>query len=189
MTCGHRTSDGSPCQQPAGWGTDHDDGPCTYHVDDDEGGRRGRSDRIRRARVDAGGRPYGELQITRILEALRDGATYKIACQRAGVSTRTFRRWREQYPDLHERVDRAEAEGAGELLDTVQTAAETGDWHAAKWLLARRFGYGKEQGLDPETADAFVSTVKGVIRDILPDDKATEVIIAIGDALEELTDG
>lgn len=35
--CGATTRDGSKCQRPAGWGTDHDDGRCKQH-----GGKGGR---------------------------------------------------------------------------------------------------------------------------------------------------
>lgn len=186
--CGEQKSDGSTCQQPEGWGRDSDEGPCVYHADDDSSGQSDRSDRTPSiARVDAEERPYGELQITKILDALRDGATYKIACKKAGVSPRSLRRWKAKYDDLRERVQRAEAEGAGELLDVVQGAADSGDWRAAKWLLARRHGYDKSSGeFSQEDVELLMETVKGVIRDRLPDGEATDVITAIGDELEEV---
>lgn len=32
--CGADTTNGDPCTRPAGWGTDHDLGPCKDHLDD-----------------------------------------------------------------------------------------------------------------------------------------------------------
>lgn len=185
--CGQPKNDGSTCQQPEGWGRDIDEGPCKYHADDGGSGQSGRSDRTSDARVDAEDRPYGELQITKILDALRGGATYKIACKKAGVSPRSFRRWKAKYDDLRERVQRAEADGADELLGVVQGAADSGDWRAAKWLLSRRHGYDKSSGeFSQEDVDLLMETIKGVLRDRLPDGEATDVIAAIGDELEEV---
>ena len=191
MTCGAKKKDGSPCQQPAGWGRETSDGPCKYHVDQSDSGQSGRSGR-QRARDDrppAADKPWGEPQIRRILDALRDGATYEIAARAAGTSPRTFRRWRANHDDLRQRVERAEAEGAEDALDVVRKAADEGDWRAASWLLERRHGYdGEGDGLEADEVREFVECVQGVIRDELPDQTAGDVIAKIGAALEELTD-
>lgn len=180
-TCGVAKDDGTPCRQPAGWGTQDDEGPCKHHT---SGG-----DRSGRTRARESDRPWGELQIRRILDALEDGATYAVAARGAGISPRTFRRWRARYPGLQERVHRAEAESASGALGVVAEAAEKGDWRAASWLLERRHGYHGKDKVDAEDVRRFVETVKTTIRDRLDEDKAAQLIVAIGDALEEAKHG
>jgi hypothetical protein len=125
-----------------------------------------------------------------ILEALRDGATYEDAARSAGISPRTFRRWRRRYGDLETRVQRAEAEAATAALDVIGEAAESGDWRAASWLLEQRHGYGDDKGkLSADGVRAFVGTVQDVIREECDAATADQLMNAIGDRLEEVCDG
>lgn len=76
--------------------------------------------------------------VQRILDALRIGATYKDAANAAGISYETFRSWQQGDPAFSAAIDQAEAEMAHNALVAIQAARESGDWHAAKWLLERR---------------------------------------------------
>jgi len=177
MTCGAPTADDTPCQRPAGWGRDDDDGRCRDHADSRprDGGQTGHD-----------GRPYGDVQIRRILDALEDGATRGAAARAAGVSPRTLRRWTNDCDELEERVIRAEAEAETDAVGIIRDAAAEGDWRAAAWLAEKRFGYGDDGKLPPDEVRAFVEAVKGVIDDELDDRTARRVTAKIGDALEEL---
>ena len=81
----------------------------------------------------------------RILSAVRCGASFKNACVAAGISERTFQRWRQkgerqgaktEYRRVWRERTRAEQEGQTARLAIVQKAA-LHDWRAATWLLER----------------------------------------------------
>jgi len=191
MPCGKPKKDGSgPCQQPAGYGREAESGPCRYHADDDEpvgsdGPRAREADGL-----DYAGAPFGRLQVERLVSALRDGATYEIAARSAGISPRTFLRWRTDYPALEDRVKRAEAASATDVLSRLQEAVSNGDTATMRWLLEKRHGY--ETAGDELPADEvrkFTDAVKDVIRRQLDEDTARRLIIDIGDELEELAHG
>jgi hypothetical protein len=188
--CGKQKSDGSTCQQPEGWGRDSDEGPCKYHADD---GGSGESDDQRARDADDlpyDDAPFGRLTVERILDALRDGATFKIAAESAGVSERTFLRWRNSYPSLDRRVQRAKAESARSALSELQKAANNGDTATLRWLLEKRHGYDTGGGgVSEEDLEPFVDAVKGVLREELPDSQANDLIVKIGDELMELSNG
>ena len=90
---------------------------------------------------------YTEERIERILEALRMGATYTLACNYAGVSYRRFREWMvdaeevegSQYAGLPEMVAEAEGIAAVGWLAKIEKAATEGVWQAAAWKLERRY--------------------------------------------------
>lgn len=190
MPCNQPKDDGEPCQRAAGWGTDRDEGPCRDHADDGDSGEPVGSDGQRAHHgkgLDYANAPFGRVRIERILDALRDGATYEIAARSAGVSPRTFLRWRNNYPGLRAKVERAESESATDALAKLQEAAANGDTATLRWLLEKRHGYDRRgEDVPPEKLRAFTDCVKGVIRERLPDEKADEIVMAIGDALEEV---
>lgn len=163
--------------------------PDTTDDNPDNARQTGGSDVPSTGAVRTDGRPFGDLQVRKIVDALEDGATYAVAARAAGVSPRTFLRWRNRYEDLRERVQRAEAESASDALGVIAEAAEDGDWRAASWLLEQRHGYDGTDALDDETVRQFVDVVKSTIREQLDADTAARVITAIGDALEEGRDG
>jgi hypothetical protein len=75
----------------------------------------------------------------RLLAALEAGATIKMAAAAAGVSEDTLAKWRRERPDLQDEMNQAEAAGAVRALGVIQTAAASGTWQAAAWLLERRY--------------------------------------------------
>jgi len=182
-TCDAPTRDGDPCQRPAGWGRDDTDGPCRDHAE------RGRIDG-QTGHAGHAGEPWSDLERRRILDALEDGATYQIAARAAGISARTFRRWRNDSDAVREAVERAEADAATDALGVIREAAESGDWRAAAWELENRHGYDEQGGeLSAEEVREFTDVVQQTVRDELDEERAARVIRAIGDALEEQTDG
>jgi transposase len=89
-----------------------------------------------------------EPYIEKLEHAILLGATYQLAAAYAGISIKTFERWREQAatakPDsalgrLRERLQHAEGRAAVTWLAQIERAAEEGDWHAAAWKLERRY--------------------------------------------------
>lgn len=87
------------------------------------------------------GRPtkYTPERADRLIQAIRMGATYELACNYAGISEDTFAAWRKRYPDLSERVKEAEGGAAVGWLAKIEKAANDGEWQAAAWKLERRY--------------------------------------------------
>ncbi len=82
---------------------------------------------------------------SRIVSAVRCGASFKNACVAAGISERTFQRWRQkgehqgaktEYRRFWRDLTQAEQEGQTARLAIIQKAARN-DWRAAAWLLER----------------------------------------------------
>lgn len=63
---------------------------------------------------------YTEETAKKITDAIRVGATYKLACDYAGIDEGTFANWRRRYSDFSDAIKAAEGAGAvemGEVLD------------------------------------------------------------------------
>lgn len=80
---------------------------------------------------------YEPERVERLLEAIRIGATYKHACDYAGISFETFSQWQKQHPEFFEQVKAAEGAGVISNLQVIKTASAE-NWTAAAWLLERR---------------------------------------------------
>jgi hypothetical protein len=82
----------------------------------------------------------------RLLEALRDGATYKAACAHAGIDYKTFRSWilrgeekkSGKFRRFLEAVEKAEHEAEMKCIKAWVSKIDE-DWRAAKEFLERRF--------------------------------------------------
>jgi len=95
------------------------------------------------------GRPtkFNNLVKKRILEGIRKGAPYEIACNYAGIDYSTFANWRiraktRKEPDFVEFFDtlrQVEGETALMWLDKIDKAMDEGLWTAASWKLERRY--------------------------------------------------
>lgn len=88
---------------------------------------------------------YTPETVERIIEAVRMGATYKLACAYAGIGQSIFHHWMSTKPDFAAAVKEAEAAGSLELLKRIQREVENGAWQAAAWMLERRYpeSYGR----------------------------------------------
>ena len=73
---------------------------------------------------------------TTIVAALSVGAYQKDACDSAGISEDTFKRWEQKDAEFAERVSRARPQGWIADLAAIRTAALAGDWRAAEAHLA-----------------------------------------------------
>ena len=82
----------------------------------------------------------------KICDAIRIGATYKLACNFAGISEDTFALWRKKIPEFDTDVVQAEGAGAVGWLAKIEKAANDGTWQAAAWKLERRYPqqYGRQ---------------------------------------------
>lgn len=95
-----------------------------------------------------------EPYIEKLVQAILIGATYELAAQFAGISYKTFQRWRQRAehaadgtPLAHLRQRLSEAEGRAAIgwLAKIEKVASEGDWKAAAWKLERRYpeAYGR----------------------------------------------
>lgn len=82
---------------------------------------------------------YTPERVERILEALRLGATYELACNYGGISRETFFQWLKTHDDFPDRVKEAEGMAAVGWLDKIEKASADGNWQAAAWKLERRY--------------------------------------------------
>ena len=84
---------------------------------------------------------------TRILDALRVGATYVHACAYGGIAYNTFNEWMKRgeaarsgaFLDFYEDVKKAEGDAVAKWLGVIDKAALDGQWQAAAWKLERRY--------------------------------------------------
>lgn len=106
-----------------------------------------------------------------IISALKAGATHRMAADYAGIALSTLQRWlaeeSDAYKEFQDAVKRASASGDLASLETIQTAARSGQWQAAAWLLERRHPgeYGRQRvevtGKDGGPMQASVVIVPG----------------------------
>lgn len=82
---------------------------------------------------------YTPERVEKILQAIRLGATYKIACAYAGINPDTFYEWLKRHPEFADAVKQAEGVGAIGWLEKIERAANDGEWTAAAWKLERRY--------------------------------------------------
>ena len=85
---------------------------------------------------------YTAERADKLIQAIRVGATFRLACQYAGISEDTFARWmdgqRGAPADLADRVKEAEGSGAIGWLAVIEKASVK-SWQAAAWKLERRY--------------------------------------------------
>ena len=89
-----------------------------------------------------------------ICDAIRLGATYKLAAQYGGISYVTFNTWMADgeaaddgdFLEFFNAVKKAESDGALKWLRKIEASANTGNWTAAAWKLERRYpnDYGRQ---------------------------------------------
>lgn len=92
------------------------------------------------------GRPtkYNDDVAKKICDAIRVGATFRLAAAFAGISEDTFQRWHKNNAVFADAIKEAEGAGAVGWLAKIEKAANEGAWQAAAWKLERR--YPKEYG-------------------------------------------
>ena len=98
---------------------------------------------------------------TRILDALRLGATREHAAAFAGITARTFYNWMSQaasethggFLQFFQDVKKAEGENTVAMLQVIHDAAKS-DWRAAAWCLERCRGFTRTNALRPSVEHA-----------------------------------
>jgi hypothetical protein len=75
----------------------------------------------------------------RLCHAIELGATYVHACNFAGISYETFRRWMRESQAFHDAIKEAEGKATVGWLARIEKAASEGNWTAAAWKLERRY--------------------------------------------------
>jgi hypothetical protein len=97
--------------------------------------------------------------IERLVQATLLGASFAMAAKFAGISPKTFQRWRRQaeharagsaLAQLRDRLSEAEGRAAVSWLARIEQAATAGDWRAAAWKLERKWpeAYGVHAKVD-----------------------------------------
>jgi hypothetical protein len=94
-------------------------------------------------------KPYkllDEQKRSRLLDAIRLGSFIEHACAYAGITSRTYRKWRElaeddvqPYAKLFEEIRYAESESILRRLGRIEKAGIDGTWTADAWLLERKY--------------------------------------------------
>ena len=82
---------------------------------------------------------YNAATTKKIVDAIRVGATFRLACLYAGIDQGTFENWRARYSDFADAVKEAEGAGAVGWLAKIEQAAKDGNWQAAAWKLERKY--------------------------------------------------
>ena len=83
---------------------------------------------------------------TRLLDAVKMGSFIEHACAYAGITSKTFRNWRdladkeiEPYKSLFEELRLAESESILRKLNRIEKAGQEGAWTADAWYLERKY--------------------------------------------------
>jgi hypothetical protein len=116
--------------------------------------------------------------VSRLSFALRQGSTYDLAAQYAGICRKTLYSWLckandgdDAYLPVLHAVKSAEAFGALDMLQIITESAASGSWQAAAWLLERRHGYRKDTHLSLST-EAADDTELTIVDPDAPDGRA-----------------
>lgn len=72
-----------------------------------------------------------------ILQDIETGLSYELSCQRAAISTDTFKAWRDKDPEFSAEVHRAQANRAMRRIGRIEDAGARGDWKADAYLVER----------------------------------------------------
>ena len=94
----------------------------------------------------------------KLLQAIRIGTAYELACNYAEISYVTFRNWIKrgeraksgEYREFLKKVRLAEGKAVVGWLAKIEKALNDGDWKAAAWKLSRRYpkNYGKRSTIE-----------------------------------------
>ena len=97
----------------------------------------------------------------KITDAIRVGATHKLACDYAGIDEGTLANWRKRYSDFSDAIKEAEGGAVVKWLALIDKAAQDGTWQAAAWKLERRYPreYGRQVVEQEHTGGMTVKVV------------------------------
>jgi|TARA_R100000353_G_scaffold98608_1_gene71813 hypothetical protein len=120
----------------------------------------------------------------RLLEAFSAGAIIKDACIYAGISPRSYRRWKDKaekgqqpYKDDFAEIEQAQVTPVLRALGQINMASQGGSLQASTWLVEklRPKEFGREANLDTQTDEAIILKFStGKVLE-LPDNSVTGV--------------
>lgn len=137
-----------------------------------------------------GGRPSKftpELR-EKLLQAIRIGVTYKLACQAVGLAYSTFNQWMRlgesdnpphDFKQFAEDVKRSEGEGLAHAIGVIRKAASEGTWQAAAWLAERRYPVDYGRTVNDVKFEGKVVNEQRVAIQILADPEARKLALAL----------
>jgi hypothetical protein len=76
--------------------------------------------------------------LSRLLKAISNGTSISSACVIAGIANSTLNEWRQEHPEINERIELARERMREKLLARIELAADD-DWRAAAELLKLSF--------------------------------------------------
>jgi len=133
----------------------------------------GRRESLRSQEVKDVGQPthakkykYSQDRAHIIISYLLKGTTIQGACKAAGISDRTFYRWKDEIDEFRDMIHAAESDIEAALVESI---VMDDDWRAKAWILERRFrdGWSAKQEVDvtikKQTGD---DVVKGMLKNI-----------------------
>lgn len=91
----------------------------------------------------ATGRPtrLNELMVENIAEMVREGSTFDVACESAGISSGTAGKWMtypyEPYLSFRRKIEQARGIAESKRIRRIAQAGERGNWQADAWWLER----------------------------------------------------
>ena len=94
---------------------------------------------------------YTKATVKKILDALADGQGRVNAVKEARISYETFCQWMDKYPELIERIKKAESIGYEKIHQTCQRRIiDDASWQSAAWWLERTdpANYGQRNNLN-----------------------------------------
>ncbi len=100
----------------------------------------------------------------RLNDALSVGAYIEDACAFAGISSRTFRNWREMaekgvepYQSKWEDITLSESTSVIRNLANIRRSADNGSWQASAWILERKYPdkFGRRETVKLEKEGTF----------------------------------
>lgn len=100
----------------------------------------------------------------KLLDAIRVGSTFRLACSYAGIDHATFYRWLEKDATLATAVKEAEGAAVVGWLAKIEKAASEGNWQAAAWKLERRYpeDFGRRERIE-QTVEQNGRTVVEIV--------------------------
>lgn len=116
----------------------------------------------------------------KIVDAVRNGNTRRIAAMSAGVSEPTVYRWLERggqtrapklYREFQENVHLAEAQAVQTAIAAIRLAGVKGSWQAYSWWLERLHPaeYGRKDRVKLEVDQAAMAQIADVINRVVTD--------------------
>lgn len=79
---------------------------------------------------------YSNKKFDLVKQALQQGLSIKGTCGEAGISVKTFYRWKDEIPEFREMVEASQ--GAVERR-AINEMVSSGDYRAFQWILERRY--------------------------------------------------